>query len=137
LIAITDKGLIDELDSQMIATFSAQNPEMAERMRDRGGKALYNASAMIVVAIETGGPWSSELDCGIVVENMALAAHSLEVGNCIHAMSRVLFEGEAGEEMKKRLQFPEGFVFGVALLLGYATDFGQAHAPAMDKIIRI
>ena len=137
LIAIDDKQLIEELDERMLASFAAANPEMAERMKDRGGKALYNASAVIFIAIENSGPWSAELDCGIVVENMALAASSLDVANCIHAMSRVLFEGEAGEEMKQRLQFPEGFVFGVALLLGYPTDFGQAHAPALDKIIRI
>jgi len=137
LIVVDDKELIDEMDAQLIAGFAAANPEMAERMRDRGGKALYNASAMVVIAIDPTGPWSAELDAGIVVENMALAATSLDVGSCIHAMARALFEGPGGDAMRERLQFPEGFVFGVALLLGYPTDLGRPHEPALDKIVRI
>ena len=135
LIVIENKELIDEMDERMLAAFGEVNPEMSERMRERGGKALYNASAAIVVAIDTGGMFSSEMDCGIVVENMALAAQSLEVGNCINAMARAVFEGEAGEAFKKQLQFPDGYVFGIALLLGYPTDLGRPHEPALDKII--
>jgi len=137
LIVIEDKSLIDEVDERMLKAFGEMNPEMMERMLERGGKALYNASAAVVVAIDTAGMFSAELDCGIVVENMALAAQSLEVGNCINAMFRTAFEGEAGEALKKQLQFPEGYVFGVALLLGYPTDLGRPHEPAMDKIIWI
>jgi nitroreductase len=137
LIAITDKEFIDQLDARVIAIYGERNPGMMERIRERGGKMLYNAPAVIVVAIDPAGQWSSELDCGIVVENMALAATSLEVGNCINAMCVALFEGDEGEKLMERLQFPEGFVFGVALLLGYPTDLGRAHEPDMSKIIYI
>jgi hypothetical protein len=68
---------------------------------------------------------------------MALAAHSLEVGNCINAMCRVLFEGESGALMMHKLKFPEGYVFGCGLLLGYPTNYGAPHQPATDKIIWI
>ena len=135
LIVTDNKEFIDELDAKMLKLFEEANPAMMDRIKERGGKVLYNASALVFIAIDKQGPWSAELDAGIVVENMALAASSLEIGNCIFAMFRTLFEGEAGEEMKKQLQFPEGFDFGVGLLLGYPTDWGKPHVPATDKII--
>ncbi|MDR2957752.1 MAG: nitroreductase family protein [Coriobacteriales bacterium] len=135
IIVIDNKDYIDELDARMIAIFESQNPGAMDRIRDRGGKALYNASAMIFLAVEHSGPWSADLDGGIVIQNMVLAAHSLEVGSCINAMCRVLFEGEAGAEFKKQLQFPDGFDFCCGILFGYPTDFGRPHAPATDKII--
>ncbi|MCL2632837.1 MAG: nitroreductase family protein [Coriobacteriia bacterium] len=135
LIATDNKEFIDEIEAKLLADFEATNPAMMERIKERGGKVLYNASAVIFIAIDDQGPWSAHLDAGIVVENMALAASSLEVGNCIFAMFRTLFEGDGAEEMKQKLQFPEGFTFAVGLLLGYATDFGKPHEPAIDKII--
>jgi nitroreductase len=135
-IIVTDnKQFIDELDAKLLANKQESNPGMMERIKERGGKTLYNASAIVFIAIDDQGPWSAHLDAGIVVENMALAASSLDVGNCIFAMFRSLFDGEAGEAMKRELQFPEGFTFAVGLLLGYPTDFGKPHEPATDKII--
>ncbi|MCL2151277.1 MAG: nitroreductase family protein [Coriobacteriia bacterium] len=136
LIVISDKAMIDGFDEAAAESMRAANPEAFEqRISTRGPSLFYNAPAMIVIAIEHSGPWSSELDCGIVVENMALAAQSLDVANCINLMAGTIFQGEAGAALKESLQFPEGFEFGVALLLGYPTDLGRPHAPATDKII--
>lgn len=135
LIVTDNKEYIEELEAKLLAIFQEQNPAMMDRVKERGGKPLYNASAVVFIAIDKQGPWSAELDAGIVVENMALAASSLGIGNCIYAMFRSLFEGEAGEAMKQELQFPEGFSFAVGLLLGYPAKSGKPHAPATDKII--
>ncbi|MCL2137034.1 MAG: nitroreductase family protein [Coriobacteriia bacterium] len=135
IIVSDNKEFIDELEAKLLSIFLETNPGMMDRINERGGKVLYNASAVVFIAIDNQGPWSAELDAGIVVENMALAAQSLDVGNCIFAMFRSLFEGADSDEMKKRLQFPEGFTFAVGLLLGYPTDFGRPHEPATDKII--
>ena len=135
LIVVSDKAMVDELDEAAVAMFKENNPQSYERIQSRGGRAFYNASAMIIVAIEHTGPWSAELDCGIVIQNLALAAHSLDIANCINAMAVALFTGPNGDALKDRMQFPVGFEFGCAILLGHATDFSQPHVPDMDKII--
>ena len=135
IIVINDKEHLDSLNAKLVAMMEETNPMMTERIKERGGKALYNCAAMIVLAIEPVGAWSAELDGGIVIENMALAAHSLGIGNCIHAMCRLLFEGDEGKAFMQELQFPEGYVFGCGLLLGYAAETKSPHEPALDKII--
>jgi len=135
LIATDRKELIDEIDAALIEMIKAANPAQMDRINERGGKVFFNASAAIFVPIEHTGPWSAELDAGIVVENMALAAQSLDVGNIIVLAPRTLFSGDQADEWKKKLQFPQGFEFGIALLLGYATDFGKPHEPDTEKVI--
>jgi hypothetical protein len=109
---------------------------MYERIMSRGGKLYYDAPCMIVVPIAKAEPAGAELfDCGIVSENIALAATSLGVDNLICGLAAFSFVGEKGTEFKQRLGFPEGYEIGIAVLLGHAANpGGKPHEPDMSKI---
>ena len=78
------------------------------------------------------------LDCGIVSENIALAASSLGIDNLICGLARFSFTGEKGAAFKRRLRFPDGYEFGMAVLLGTAASpGGKPHEPDLSKIIEI
>lgn len=132
IIVIQDKALIDEMDASAMALLAAQEDKSAyERMMSRGGRLYYNAPCMFVIAKEAG----TDLDCGIVSENIALAASSLGLGNVICGMARMSFETEKGEEYKEKI-IPAGYEFGVAVLVGYAVNpEGTPHVPDLDKIV--
>ena len=130
IIVVQDKAMIDAMDVCGMEMFKNQADQTVyNRMMSRGGKFLYNAPCMIVVAIKEG----TQLDCGIVVENMALAATSLGLGNVICGMARV----PLSKPEYKDVILPEGYVFGTSLLVGYATSEGTPHVPDMDKITYI
>ena len=109
---------------------------MYDRIMSRGGKIYYNAPCMIVVPIAKAEPAGAELlDCGIVAENIALAATSLGIGNLICGLAAFSFAGEKHDELKERLGFPEGYEIGIAVLLGYAANpGGKPHEPDLSKI---
>ena len=133
VIVVKDTSLIKEIDDDGMASLKAQEDQSAyERMLDRGGKLLYNAPCMMVVVNEPG---SSELDVGLVTQNITLAATSLGLGSIIVGMLRLPLSGARGDEFKKRLSFPEGFEFGIGILMGYAANDGAPHEPDMSKII--
>ena len=133
VIVIKDTALLQEIDTYSMASFKAQADQSTyKRMMDRGGKMLYNAPCMIVVVTE---PDSSSMDCGIVAQNITLAATSLGLGSVICGILGMPLAGERGEEFKNRLGFPDGFGFGIAILLGYADKEGAPHEPDLDKII--
>jgi len=130
VIVIKDKNLIDQMDDYGMNILKNQEDQSSyERMMDRGGKLLYNAPLMIVVAIKEG----KGLDCGIVIENVALAATSMGLGNVICGMARMPL---SNEEFAKKV-LPEGYVFGTSILVGYATGEGTPHQPDLDKITYI
>ena len=137
IIMVSDKALVDEMEKVALAYLQEHDPEASQRAASRGGKVFYDASAMMIVLISHEGRWSPELDAGIVVENMAIAATALGVASGINAMAYASLAGDGGSGLRARLQVPEGFEFAIALLLGYAKEAGQAHEPATDKIIRV
>jgi len=94
---------------------------------------------MIVVPIAKTEPSGAELfDCGIVAENIAIAATSLGIDNLICGLAAFSFVGNKGTEFKQRLGFPKGYEIGIAVLLGYAAEpGGKLHEPDHNKITYI
>lgn len=137
VIVVKNRALIDDLEAEGLKNMSLlPDQSMYERIMSRGGKLFYNASCMMVVPIAQATPAGAELfDCGIVAENIALAATSLGIDNLICGFSAFSFAGERREEFNNRLSFPEGYEIGIAVLLGYGeTPGGKPHDPDMDKI---
>jgi nitroreductase len=108
-------------------------------MMERGGTLFYDASAIIFVAkAPNDGAFSPDLDCGIVTANLILAARALGVDSVVCGFAGVLFEGAGASELRRQLQFPEGFDFSIAVLLGYNSGEPKApHTPDLSKIIEI
>lgn len=134
IIVITDKNFIDEMDNDAMKILeSAEDKSAYERIMSRGGKVFYNAPAMFLILKH---PISNfvDVDCGIVSENIALAAHSLGLGNVICAMANIPFSGSRGAEFKKKVGWSDDLEFGMAVLAGYAKTTKEPHEVDMAKI---
>lgn len=131
IIVIRDKALLDEMDASVMELLSKQEDQSAyNRFKNRGGKLFYNAPCMFVVVKKAG----SDLDCGIVTENIALAASSLGLGNVICGMAGIAFDTEKGDVFRDKI-IPEGYEFGIGVLVGYATKKkGTPHTADLSKI---
>lgn len=132
IIVIQDKALIDEMDVATMEMLSQKEEEreVYERIMGRGGKIFYNAPCMVVIAKILG----TDMDCGIISENIALAASSLGLGNVICGLAGLPYGTEKGQLFKEKI-IPEGYEFGVAVLVGYAAnDEGIPHEVDMSKI---
>jgi nitroreductase len=130
VIVITDKTLIDELDAEGMRILAAGDKAGYDRIMSRGGKILYNAPCMIIAATAN----SAGMDCGILSQNVALAAHSMGLGNVICGMAGIPFSGPKGDDLKKRLKFPDGYGFCIAVLAGTAKTAKEPHELDMTKV---
>jgi len=132
LIVLADKQGLDEIGHVGLENLRAADEAGYARIQSRGGTLLYNAPAMIIVATQPmPGSFPVELDAGIVVSHLALAATSLGLDTCIVAMPGVAFQ----DESLQARYIPAGFTFSIALLLGYATHpGGTPHDPDFSKI---
>ena len=133
IIVITDKTLIEELDAEGMSILRAAEDQSGyERIKSRGGKIFYNAPCMIIAASD--GSDYTVMDCGILSQNVTLAAHSLGLGSVICGMAGVPLNGPRGDELKKRLQFPDGYGFGIAVLVGTAKTGKESHELDKNKV---
>jgi nitroreductase len=139
IISIARPDIIARLETAGLAALKTVDEAGYQRILDRGGKILYNAQALIIVAqAELHAPFPPAMDVGIVAAHLALAATSLGVNCCIAALPGFAFQTAEGPELKQLAGIPDGFGFGICVLLGYAAgDPGKQHEPDPAKLIEI
>ncbi|MDR1078408.1 MAG: nitroreductase family protein [Propionibacteriaceae bacterium] len=139
LIVISDKAVIDELDAAGVARLSQFDPAGYQRILDRGGRLLYNCPALVLVLVERMESFvKAELDAGIVVSHLLLAATAVGLSSCPCALIGAALTGPEGEVWRRRLDVPDDFDFALAILLGYATGAGSApHAVDWSKVSKL
>ena len=133
VVLIKDKSVIDELNDEGMNILGAADDKSAyNRMMERGGKLLYNAPCLVLILSD--GSAYAPIDCGILCENVALAAHSIGLSSCIVGMAGVPLNGPKGDSFKKRLKFPDGYTFAIGVLVGKPVTGKEPHEHDTSKI---
>ena len=137
VIVVTDKALITDLDKEGVKILTTGDDPLGygSRLKEEGGNLFYNAPCMVLIA-KDGSPYAAN-DCGIVSQNITLAAHSLGLGSVIVGLAGVPFGGPRGEEFKKLLKFPEGYSFAISVLVGTPKSGKDPHELDMSKVTYI
>ena len=138
ITVVTDKALITELQDETVKVLSTI-PPMAEYYNmivSTGMKLLGGASSMIVLPIDKANEFA-QYDCGIAAQTICIAAQSLGVSSHIVAIPDMAFGGEKGSYFTEKFSFPEGYGFGLAVLLGYEAAPGKPHDTVPEKIVYI
>ena len=108
--------------------------DATNKKREASGDIFYGAPTVIFLSCDPGGhPWT-RLDCGIAVENMALAAHSIGLGSVIIGICYMAFDSDQGEQFSKRLKFPEKYTFAVSIAIGSPTTTKDPHPIEAGRI---
>lgn len=75
-----------------------------------------------------------EVDCGIAVENIALAAQGLGLGSVIVGLPKKVFLSDRGAHYCAKFGFPEGYCFSIAIAIGNNTVTKEAHPIGEGKV---
>lgn len=103
--------------------------EEKNRLRDISAPQhnfYYEAPTIIVLSADKDYKWSP-LDAGIAVENIALAAEGLGLGNLIIGCIYDALRGERREYFSGALQFPENYEFEIAIAVGHKATAKEPH----------
>jgi len=133
VIVTTDKELIEELDVEAMKVMAAEEDQTYyNRVKEGGGRVFYNSPYMMII-LGDGSRWS-QLDCGILCQNVVLAAQSLGLGSCIVGLAGMPLNGPRKEEYRKRMKFPEGYEFAVGILAGTMRVTKDPHEWDTSKV---
>ena len=111
--------------------FKASHAEAVAR--DPNFKNMFrNAPAVIAIAAPEIG--LAGFDCGLMTENMMLAACSLGLGTCCLGGPVSFFYEEAAAPFLARLDLPEGYRIQVFLAVGYPDESPDARPRDASKI---
>ena len=111
--------------------FRTANPRMAA---DASFKNMFrNAPAVIFIASPADG--SGQLDCGLLGENMILAALSMGLGTCCLGGPVAFMNGNAdAKPYVERLNLPEGYTLLYAIAVGYPDEKPEAKPRDVAKV---
>ena len=122
-----------------------QNPEFlaaidegftAQRVREgkKGrARAFYGAPCLIFIAYDKDYDLS-QVDCGLLGENIILTAQSLGLGTCCLGQVTRFMMSEDAKELLPRLEIPETHELLYAIAIGYADESPAAKPRDMGRV---
>ena len=132
-IFVTNRETLEAFSADYRAGMIAAAPEKAETLKDYD--VLYHPPLLVVITLKNE-PSSrfSEVDAGIAVENIAIAAQGMGLGSVILGMPIDLFRSEIGPAWQQRLGFPGGHHFAIAISVGHPATTKDAHPIGENKV---
>lgn len=124
-----------------ISVVDGENPLLTEiekiknQMRgiqDVPNNFYYGAPTVLILSGDAGFHWS-EVDAGIAVENIALAAEGLGLGSLIIGCIKDALSGSEKNHFAKELKFPEGYEYKIAIAVGHKAVSKEPHEYSMEK----
>ena len=111
------------LNAELLAEI---NKEAISVFKEDLGNIFHGAEAAIFLSCDPASRWA-RLDCGIAVQNIALAAHSIGLGTVILGRPDAAFTGPRGDYFNNLLKIPAGKSFAVAIAIGVPAATKEAH----------
>jgi len=134
---VTNKQILDDFAHEMHAMMNEQDASAPKgRFTDADFHVFYNAPLVVVIstpAVETVNRFA-QVDCGIAVENLAIAAKGMGLGSVIVGMAKTLFDSSRGQRFKEAFAIPEENSFAIAICIGHNTVTKEAHPVEPNKI---
>lgn len=131
LTALTNKSTILEWEEEIVQYFIDEDIEwVVKHNESRGNKIFYDAPAVFVISMEEG----KEMDVGIMAQSIALAAKGMGLDSVILGFPRVSFHPKYKGKWEKTLDFPEDYVYGISVAVGYGDESGRNRQPDMSKV---
>ena len=128
--------VLAELDKEKKQVIAASLEDQTEKdnILNQPDNFYFDAPVVIFVDADKDFGWS-QVDAGIAVENIALAAQSLGLGSLIIGSVKRAFEGEKKAYFETTLQFPENHEFAIAIGVGYKDTEKEPHTYDPGKAV--
>lgn len=104
------------------------NPSIAEQ---EGFRNIFRNAPTVAFVAAPEQSYSGEYDCGLLSENMMLAAWSMGIGSCCLGSIVPIMQMEEAKPYMERLQLPEGYKLLVGIAFGY-PEGDTPQAPERD-----
>lgn len=132
ITVIQDRALIDEVaEATRLGMCESGIEDVMSFGQNPDFHCFYRAPALVIVSGD--GSLYADVDCANVVQNMCVAAHSLDIGSCYNGFFRFAFNSSRGAELHRRLRIPQGFKPFLSVALGYPDGLVRGYGQRTDE----
>ncbi|HZK29075.1 MAG TPA: nitroreductase family protein, partial [Clostridia bacterium] len=120
---ITDKAVIQKIDERI---FQYCDPNMKKMLVERQSDSFFYGAPLAVVVTGKDTSWT-DIDAGIAIQTLAIAAQSMELSSVILGMPRLAFKADDPDNCRDLLRMEEDERFSVAIAIGHAATSKEPH----------
>ena len=95
---------------------------------------MFNNAPTVVFIANDPAYDMSQIDCGLLGENMILSAWSMGIGSCCLGGPVRFMKSPAAAEYMKQLGFSEGYELLYAIAFGYPDEMPAAKPREVSKV---
>lgn len=111
--------------------YKKENPKAAE---DPDFKNMFRNAPTVVFIANDPSYSLSQIDCGLLGENMILSAWSMGIGSCCLGGPARFMQSEAAAEYMQKLGFSEGYELLYVIAFGYPDETPAAKPRDLSKV---
>ncbi|MCC7551333.1 MAG: nitroreductase family protein [Methanobacterium sp.] len=113
---IQDKGLINQINEGANEVMRGMDIEWIAQMGKTENLHIFHRAPTIIMVSARKDALTPLPDCSAAVQNMLLAAESMNIGSCWIGLAKLYF---LNEENMKKFNIPEGYEVHFGVSLGY------------------
>lgn len=127
-IRVLSPAMIDSITNAVVK----DNPQIGQR---KGFRNIFvDAPCVLCIAYDTTYDMS-QVDCGLLGENIILSAWSKGIGSCcLGSSARWIKDSPSARPYLQKMNFTEGYELLYCIGLGYPNETPEAKPRTMDKI---
>lgn len=131
---IQSKEVLTKLNTDYINYTKLQNPEFSNRVPDYD--VLFGAPTFVLIAGDTTEMYTQN-DCGMLAQNMLLAAESMQIGSCVLGGIIRFINSPQGQEFRDMLLLPDNHRLFIGIVFGYKNETPDAKPRDASKVMKI
>jgi len=132
---IQSKDIIDRLSSEFKTLAKNSDVEYLKKFGDNDAFHVFYHAPTVVLVSGNKSNQAAPVDCAAAVENMLIAAESMDIGSCWIGLIAFLLNSEQGEKFIKELGIPEGFKQFHAVAIGYKKNKSANALPRKENTV--
>ncbi|WP_294347210.1 nitroreductase family protein [Prosthecochloris sp.] len=120
---IRNRALLDKLDVCCKTVFLESDVEALREVARRDDFSVFYHAPILIVVTGDPGALAPQYDCTLAMQNMMLAAASMDIGSCWMHSIMMFHATEKGRAVFRELGivFPEGYSPYAAAVFGYSA----------------
>lgn len=131
---IQNQQLLDEISLEVKGIYRSMPDEFLQNLGKSEKYHMFFHAPTVIVVSGLVNSIDPQNDCAVALQNMMIAARSLNIGSCWVSAITVLESTDNGKKLASSLKLPEGYAPYSCITLGYNASEMPKAAPRRENI---
>lgn len=131
---IQDPAMLKAINDGFVQYAKGKNMQGSASKSEEPEFSVFHGSPTLIVVASQKGNGSSQVDCGLLGQNILLAAESMNIGTCVVGSVIAYLSTPEAKDLVSKMNFSEGFEPLYSISVGYKNESPDAKPRDKSKV---